>query len=96
MNAKKVEHTVPEQEQKPQWVCSVCGYVYDGDEPFEKTAGNLAVPALRAAQIRICAAMMARPGGGILPPGRFFHRRCAPLPDFLVGTVAFLQEGVVK
>ena len=36
LNAKKVEHTVPEQEQKPQWVCSVCGYVYDGDEPFEK------------------------------------------------------------
>ena len=28
------------------------------------------MPALRAAQIRICAAMMARPGGGILPPGR--------------------------
>ena len=43
------------------------------------------MPALRAAQIRICAAMMARPGGGILPPGRFFHGRCAPLPDFFGG-----------
>ena len=36
LNAKKVEHTVPEQEQKPQWVCSVCGYVYEGENPPEK------------------------------------------------------------
>ena len=35
LNAKKTEHAAPERAQKPQWVCSVCGYVYDGDEPFE-------------------------------------------------------------
>lgn len=24
------------KETNPQWVCSICGYIYDGEEPFEE------------------------------------------------------------
>lgn len=47
-----------------------------------KNCRKLGSARAAGSQIRICAAMMARPGGGILPPGRFFHGRCAPFLIF--------------
>lgn len=33
--AKKPRAEAQREEAAPQWVCSVCGYVYEGGEPFE-------------------------------------------------------------
>lgn len=35
LNRKKAEVAPPQEQKESQWVCSVCGYVYDGDVPFE-------------------------------------------------------------
>lgn len=32
------------KEEKDVWVCTVCGYVYDGDEPFEKLPESYKCP----------------------------------------------------
>lgn len=91
LNAKKVEHTVPEQEQKPQWVCSVCGYVYDGDEPFEKLPETWQCPRCGQPNPYLCG----NDGSARrrdFASGPFLSWRCAPLPDFLVGTVAFFRK----
>ncbi len=34
LNGKKAEAAPPQEQKESQWVCSVCGYVYDGDVPF--------------------------------------------------------------
>ncbi len=33
---QKAASSGAQQAPKPQWVCSVCGYIYDGEEPFEE------------------------------------------------------------
>ena len=35
LNIKKEKKMTEKAEEKKQWVCTVCGYVYDGDVPFE-------------------------------------------------------------
>lgn len=34
LEAKKQAGDAKREERAPQWVCSICGYVYDEDEPF--------------------------------------------------------------
>lgn len=31
-------------EKKTEWVCTVCGYVYDGDVPFEELPDTWTCP----------------------------------------------------
>ena len=61
LNAKKVEHTVPEQEQKPQWVCSVCGYETSRETAFdgETENGGVSFGAFKAILFSILALIAA-------------------------------------
>ncbi len=36
-----------EKAAKEQWVCSVCGYIYDGDTPFEELPDDYTCPVCR-------------------------------------------------
>ena len=40
---------LPEDEkaQEARWVCSVCGYVYDGETPFEQLPDSFVCPVCR-------------------------------------------------
>ena len=36
---------LPEEEPaQPKWVCTVCGYVYDGETPFEELPDDYVCP----------------------------------------------------
>ena len=42
---------VPEEEEsvaKEKWVCTVCGYIYDGDVPFEELPEDYKCPICKA------------------------------------------------
>lgn len=41
------KNTKPETEAKAQYVCSVCGYVYDGEIPFEELPEDYVCPLCR-------------------------------------------------
>lgn len=40
---------LPEEEkaQEARWICSVCGYVYDGETPFEQLSDSFVCPVCR-------------------------------------------------
>lgn len=45
--AKNAPTYIAEPEAKGKWVCSVCGYVYDGETPFEELPDDYRCPVCR-------------------------------------------------
>lgn len=40
----KKENNMSQEKPKTQWVCTICGYVYDGDIPFEELPDDYLCP----------------------------------------------------
>lgn len=45
---KEENVTAPEEKKAAPWVCSVCGYVYDGDTPFKELPDSYICPVCSA------------------------------------------------
>lgn len=45
--AKNAPTYIEEKTEKDKWVCSVCGYVYDGEIPFEDLPDNFRCPVCK-------------------------------------------------
>lgn len=45
--AKNAPTYIEEKAEKGKWVCSVCGYVYDGDTPFEELPDDFRCPVCK-------------------------------------------------
>lgn len=41
------EETISEEKTGEKWVCSVCGYIYDGETPFEQLPDTYTCPVCR-------------------------------------------------
>lgn len=45
--AKNAPTYIEEKTEKGKWVCSVCGYVYDGKTPFEELPDDFRCPVCK-------------------------------------------------
>lgn len=45
--AKNAPTYIEEKTEKGKWVCSVCGYVYDGETPFEELPDDFRCPVCK-------------------------------------------------
>ena len=46
-DADVLENKIEEKTEKGKWVCSVCGYVYDGEVPFEELPDDFRCPVCK-------------------------------------------------